>query len=91
LSFIPFAMFLLLKDPHDCFKCLGKDPDRVFSKFQLTKAEQQFRLLELRLGTKRAMEVEQMLLTDGFGDGHQRSNYAVRYHSFMRSKFPESD
>ena len=23
--------FFLLDKPHDCFRCLGKDPDRIFS------------------------------------------------------------
>ena len=26
-----FWAFFLLNQPHDCFRCLGKDPDRVFS------------------------------------------------------------
>ena len=28
---LPIWAFLLLNTPHDCFKCLGKDPDRIFS------------------------------------------------------------
>ena len=28
---LPIWAFFLLNVPHDCFKCLGKDPDRIFS------------------------------------------------------------
>ena len=30
---IPFVIYFLLQKPHDCFVCLGKDPDRRFSMF----------------------------------------------------------
>ena len=30
---IPVFTFLLLDKPHDCFVCLGKDPDRIYSIF----------------------------------------------------------
>ena len=30
---IPVAVFLWLDEPHDCFRCLGKDPDRHYSHF----------------------------------------------------------
>ena len=33
VSLLPFWAFLLFNNPHDCFKCLGKDPDRNYSKF----------------------------------------------------------
>ena len=33
LIMLPVIFFLLLDDPHDCFTCLGKDPDRVYSSF----------------------------------------------------------
>ena len=36
---LPFLFYFVLNKPHDCFICLGKDPDRRFSKFQLTRAE----------------------------------------------------
>ena len=39
LQLFPFLMFFLLDQPHDCFVCLGKDPDRIYSRFQLTPAE----------------------------------------------------
>ena len=38
-SMLPYWAFLLLHDPHDCFKCLGKDPERNYSKFQFNRAE----------------------------------------------------
>ena len=37
LQMIPLISFYLLDEPHDCFVCLGKDPDRIYSNFQLTK------------------------------------------------------
>ena len=36
---LPFVFFFSLNDPHDCFSCLGKDPDRRYSVFQLTRRE----------------------------------------------------
>ena len=27
------GVFLLFDSPHDCFVCLGKDPDRIYSRF----------------------------------------------------------
>ena len=30
---LPFIFYFILDKPHDCFICLGKDPDRRFSKF----------------------------------------------------------
>ena len=39
VELIPFLTFYLLDRPHDCFECLGKDPDRIYSSLQLTKLE----------------------------------------------------
>ena len=39
LEMMPFIFFFLLNRPHDCFICLGKDPLRRFSVFQLTSEE----------------------------------------------------
>ena len=36
---LPVWAFLAFTEPHDCYKCLGKDPDRNFSIFQLSRAE----------------------------------------------------
>ena len=44
---LPFIFYFTLNRPHDCFRCLGKDPDRRFSKFQLTREEHQDRLREV--------------------------------------------
>ena len=30
---LPFIFYFILKEPHDCFTCVGKDPERRFSKF----------------------------------------------------------
>ena len=32
LELTPFIAFYALENPHDCFVCLGKDPDRLYSK-----------------------------------------------------------
>ena len=36
---LPVATFLVLNNPHDCFACLGKDPDRIYSRHQLNFEE----------------------------------------------------
>ena len=36
---VPVVVFLLIDTPHDCFVCLGKDPDRIYSTFQLKRSE----------------------------------------------------
>ena len=33
---LPIFVYFCLNDPHDCFICLGKDPDRIYSIFQLS-------------------------------------------------------
>ena len=33
LFLFPFGVFLVFNKPHDCFKCLGKDPRRRYSIF----------------------------------------------------------
>ena len=43
LGLLPFVIFFLLDRPHDCFVCLGKDPDRIYSVFQLKKEERNAR------------------------------------------------
>ena len=35
----PVFIFFLLNNPHDCYTCLGKDPDRIYSIYQLTQEE----------------------------------------------------
>ena len=36
---LPLVTFMVLDDPHDCFMCLGKDPERVYSSHQLSRKE----------------------------------------------------
>ena len=36
---VPIWAFFILDKPHDCFRCLGKDPDRIFSIDQYRKDE----------------------------------------------------
>jgi hypothetical protein len=34
IGLIPITVFLLTYKPHDCFKCLGKDPNHTYSIWQ---------------------------------------------------------
>ena len=43
IHLLPIVAFLALNEPHDCYTCLGKDPDRIFSQFQLTIDERKNR------------------------------------------------
>ena len=36
IELLPVASFLILNYPHDCYKCLSKDPDHKFSKYEYT-------------------------------------------------------
>ena len=47
---LPFIFFFSLKQPHDCFRCLGKDPIRRFSMFQLTREETRNREFSVKYG-----------------------------------------
>ena len=39
LELLPFILYFILNRPKDYFVCLGKDPERRYSKFQLTREE----------------------------------------------------
>ena len=39
VELLPVASFLVLNYPHDCYRCFGKDPDRLFSQYQFTERE----------------------------------------------------
>ena len=47
---LPFIFFFVFKKPHDCFICLGKDPVRRFSMFQLTREEFKHREHSVKYG-----------------------------------------
>ena len=47
---IPVIVFVVLDEPHDCFVCLGKDPERVYSIFQLKREEKYERTLSAKFG-----------------------------------------
>ena len=55
---IPPVTFFFLDNPHDCFVCFGKDPDRIYSIFQLTREDRTNRKLKARLGSKRFSEIK---------------------------------
>lgn len=46
----PIILFLLVNEPHDCFVCHGKDPDRIYSSYQLTWEERTARKMVARYG-----------------------------------------
>ena len=48
MTLLPVASFLILNEPHDCFACLGKDPDRIYSRHQLNSEERARRSLRVR-------------------------------------------
>ena len=39
MQILQIIAFLIFNNPHDCYKCLGKDPDRIYSRFQLSKEQ----------------------------------------------------
>ena len=49
---IPVLTFLLFDNPHDCFVCLGKDPERIYSIYQLKKQERKERKMYARYSTR---------------------------------------
>ena len=57
LELIPFLAFFIFNRPHDCFICLGKDPERIYSSLQLTTQEQESR----RMWVKYSMGREEAL------------------------------
>ena len=52
LLILPLGVFLALNDPHDCFVCLGRDPDRIYSTFQLTLEERTRRRMVAKYSTR---------------------------------------
>ena len=42
---LPMIGLFLVDDPHDCYTCLGKDPDRIYSSFQLSREQRAERLI----------------------------------------------
>ena len=52
IELLPVASFLILHYPHDCYKCLGKDPDRNFSQYQFTERELATRQMRVKYGAE---------------------------------------
>ena len=53
-----FWAFFLLDNPHDCFRCLGKDPDRIFSITQYTSYDLLLLKCEQKYGKKRTKNAD---------------------------------
>ena len=51
IELLPFVFYFWFNEPHDCFKCLGKDPERRYSIFQLTERENLIRDLSVKYGS----------------------------------------
>ena len=47
---LPIWSYMVLEQPHDCFRCLGKDPDRKFSQFQMSHTELMVRKMKSKFG-----------------------------------------
>ena len=54
---LPVAAFFVLNEPHDCFMCFGKDPDRIYSSYQLTPEERAQRHVKAKFSTKEAQRM----------------------------------
>lgn len=59
---IPSLTFFAFDKPHDCFVCLGKDPERIFSRFQLTKSQVERRKFKAKLSTTLTQSIEKKSL-----------------------------
>ena len=51
VTLLPTIAFLALNKPHDCYVCLGKDPERVYSRFQLNLEERTRRKIQAKLSS----------------------------------------
>ena len=52
IELLPVASYLILYYPHDCYRCLGKDPDRNFSQYQFTERELAMRSMRYKYGVE---------------------------------------
>ena len=50
---MPMIGYLFCNEPHDCFVCIGRDPDRAYSMFQLTVAERVERKMIAKYNAKK--------------------------------------
>lgn len=57
MNTLPMLSFFWLDSPHDCYTCLGKDPDRIYSQFQLSLEERAKRALRAKLNKKQQKEI----------------------------------
>jgi len=58
IEMTPFLAFYLLDRPHDCFVCLGRDPDRIYSQMQLTLAERVQRKMFVKYSMQSSVALE---------------------------------
>ena len=57
MTILPVIVFFLLNEPHDCFTCLGKNPDHIYSIYQFTLEERAIRKMEAKYSSKMQEEV----------------------------------
>ena len=66
IELLPVASYLLINYPHDCYKCLGKDPDRNFSQYQFTERELAMRSMRYKYGTEAETNLSMILAPADF-------------------------
>ena len=59
---LPVIIFLMFDDPHDCFTCIGKDPVRKYSRFQLSIEERNNRKMIARYSVNNLMSNQPLIL-----------------------------
>ena len=64
---LPIITFLLFDNPHDCFICLGKDPDRIYSSFQLSRQERTHRKMKAKYSRAQIIALDRSKIVDSFG------------------------
>ena len=77
---LPIIIFFLLNEPHDCFVCLGKNPDHIYSIYQLTLEERAIRHMKAKFSKKEQSNDEQSKLIQAIvkGEYHGRKESTAR-------------
>ena len=83
---LPFVFYFWLNNPHDCFHCVGKDPDRRFSVFQLTRRELLIREHQAQYGTGAFGVAGNLYDSQGGTRSSSKGGYPVRMSGFERPR-----
>ena len=79
---LPIIAFLLCNKPHDCYTCLGKDPDRNYSIYQLSQEERTKR--KFRSKFSRTQEQELVEQKKDFYSVLQQQRYNARRNTSIK-------